>query len=321
MGDCLRDIASDPADERPRLVVEGQDIPADASLRVARAEQHFTDLEARVALWNVANPLICPVQLSDDRKLIRFLRPGLAQFPPLMEWTAILGDAIHNLRAALDVLCWHFAHLDGGQPANPRSIAFPVVSEEAKWASAASKLSTIPTELLDRIKDAQPFMQSDRNPDKGLHVLEALTELDNWHKHRFTLSSTTALGGLDLDGFAIKIPPVEEHYGGASVQFSKDILALADGDPVATMSWGFRIGEDSQVPTSARIATVPSVPQGDFALNVYDLHSFLHDNVRNMLSVILRGHKERTQISSMPAPDDWAPPADTSTTLELEYDK
>ena len=86
------------------------------------------------------------------------------------------------------------------------------------------------------------------------------------------------------------------------------------------MSWGFRIGEDSQVPTSARIATVPSVPQGDFALNVY-LHSFLHDNVRNVISVILRGQKERAQISSMPAPDDWAPPADTSTTLESEYDK
>lgn len=308
-------------DKRPRVVVEGQDIPPDPSLRVARAEQHFTDLEARVALWNVANPLICPVELAEDRKLIRFLRPGLAQFPPLMEWTAILGDAVHNLRAALDVLCWHLAHLDGGNPDDPRTIAFPVVSDELKWARTASKLSTIPEELLARIRDAQPFSRPNPNPNKGLHVLEALTELDNWHKHRFTLSSTTALGGLDLTGFSLKVPPAEEHYGGTSVVFSKDILALAEGEPVATMSWGFRISEDSQVPDTARVATVPAVPQGDFALNVYELHSFLHDNIRNMISVILRGQRERTQISSMPAPDDWVPPADPSTIMELEYDK
>ena len=141
-----------------RVVIEGRDIPADASLRVARAAQHFLDLEGRVALWNVSYPFICSVRLAEDRRSVLLLRPSvIAAAPPLDEWSAIFGDAVHNLRAALDVLCWHLAHLDGGVPANARSIAFPVVSDASKWPDAQRRLSSMPPELLGLIEQAQPF--------------------------------------------------------------------------------------------------------------------------------------------------------------------
>ncbi len=230
-----------------RVVIEGRDIPADASLRVARAAQHFLDLEGRVALWNVSYPFICSVRLAEDRRSVLLLRPSvIAAAPPLDEWSAIFGDAVHNLRAALDVLCWHLAHLDGGVPANARSIAFPVVSDASKWPDAQRRLSSMPPELLGRIEQAQPFADPTRAPSKGLHVLEALTELDNWHKHRFTLGAAAAMGGIDLEEFHIPIPPEDQQGGPAYVLFSKDVLDLAPGDPVATLALGFRL-DDARV--------------------------------------------------------------------------
>jgi len=303
-----------------RVVIEGRDIPVDASLRVARAAQHFTDLEGRVALWNVSYPLICPVRLAEDRRHVLLLRPAkIAASPPLDEWSSIFGDAVHNLRAALDVLCWHLAHLDGGAPANERAIAFPVVSDPGKWPDAQRRLSSIPAELLARIEQAQPFVDPARDPSTGLHLLEALTELDNWHKHRFTLGAAAAMGGIDLEEFHIPIPPAEQHDGPVYVLFSRNVLDLPVGDPVATLSLGFRL-EGASVPETARVATMPVIPHGDHALNILELRSFLHDNVRNLIRMILRGHRERAQFSSGPAPDDWMPPAEVNSVLDLEID-
>lgn len=123
-------------------------------------------------------PLLCPVRLADDDRHLLLLRPAhLNALPPLDEWSAPFGDGVRNLRAALDVLCWHLAHLDGGTSANEKAIAFPVVSDAGKWPEARKRLASVPEELLERIEGAQPFAHPSRDPTEGLHMLEALTEL------------------------------------------------------------------------------------------------------------------------------------------------
>lgn len=77
--------------------------------------------------------------------------------PPLSEWALILGDAIHNLRSALDVLVW--AHVDEGtlSERQARDIAFPIWSEASKWDdNSARLLATVPAEIAQRIHGCQP---------------------------------------------------------------------------------------------------------------------------------------------------------------------
>lgn len=60
-----------------------------------------------------------------------------APAPLPLAFSALLGDVIHNLRAALDYSTW--AAVDGGiRETNPRGVAFPLYDQEAdftKWAN------------------------------------------------------------------------------------------------------------------------------------------------------------------------------------------
>jgi hypothetical protein len=109
--------------------------------------------------------------------------------PPLDEWALILGDAIHNLRSALDVLVW--AHVDTAalNDKQARQIAFPVWSEREAWDGGAARvLRTVPNDVVGRIEECQPFRRppSERAGD-GLHLLNGL---DNTDKHRLALTAS-----------------------------------------------------------------------------------------------------------------------------------
>jgi hypothetical protein len=76
--------------------------------KVGPGRQHGMELVSRIAGWTaVANPHTL-ASIADDR-LSWDIRLSEFDPPPLSEWALILGDGIHNLRSALDVLVWAYA--------------------------------------------------------------------------------------------------------------------------------------------------------------------------------------------------------------------
>ena len=69
-------------------------------LKVTRAYEHLSMLRREIDLWNERTPyrLIPEVQANGAK---RFLRVHLAEPIPVM-WSVILGEAVHDLRSALD---------------------------------------------------------------------------------------------------------------------------------------------------------------------------------------------------------------------------
>jgi hypothetical protein len=99
------------------------------------------------------------------------------------DWPLIFGDAIHDLRGALDHLMWQLAiaHL-GRRPtsAEVRNIQFPVI-KRLKDFPGHPFLRHIRQADIERLKPFQPYKRLNRGQ---LHPLPKLVALSNTDKHR-----------------------------------------------------------------------------------------------------------------------------------------
>jgi hypothetical protein len=102
---------------------------------------------------------------------------------PTLEWGIIVGDAVNNLRSALDQLVYAVA-------ADPTdACAFPIYRTERDWTiKSPGLLWSVPEQIQAFIKSAQPYHLGDRAETHPFAMLQAL---DNLNKHRTI--PTTAL--------------------------------------------------------------------------------------------------------------------------------
>lgn len=158
-----------------------------AGAKIARAQQHRHDLVGRIAAWAGTSSPHFDASIADDR-LSYEVRVRMRHSPPLEEWSLILGDALHNLRSALDVLVWSLAETETLSDGKQRRVMWPVVVNPEKWADAASSsLASVPAEVVDRIGQCQPFNRPETERDHdGLLLLHKLDIID---KHRLSLSA------------------------------------------------------------------------------------------------------------------------------------
>src|SRR5450756_29474 len=71
-----------------------------ARLKVDRARYHTSDLYRKAATFMAANPYVVHIDRESDARGDVLKLEGVAAFPdPLL---LVLGDALHNLRSALD---------------------------------------------------------------------------------------------------------------------------------------------------------------------------------------------------------------------------
>jgi hypothetical protein len=158
-----------------------------AGAKIARAQQHRHDLVGRIAVWSGTSRPRPDASIAADR-LSYEVRVRLQHAPPLEEWSLILGDALHNLRSALDVLVWALAEPASLSDAQQRRVMWPVVVDPEKWADAASRsLTSVPADVIERIRQCQPLNRPE--PERERDGLLLLHGLDIKDKHRLSLSA------------------------------------------------------------------------------------------------------------------------------------
>lgn len=164
-----------------------------ARAKLVRAGALLGHLDSSISSWRSRANLRGEGTISEDR--LRFdLVLRLDEAPPLDEWALIAGDVVHNLRSSLDVLVWAHARAGELSESQQRSICFPVVFEEAKWAQAVTRnLATIDPGLIERVRACQPFAVS--HSEGAIDGLATLSELDNQDKHRLALQTVAAPHG------------------------------------------------------------------------------------------------------------------------------
>ncbi|MGW1464062.1 hypothetical protein ACWCPT_06875 [Streptomyces sp. NPDC002308] len=261
----------------------GKDISSWPMLKVAHANQRKAELESRVSLWHAGSPFETEANLSADR-LKWEMRLRVNSLPPTQEWSLILGDLLYSLRSSLDACVWEFAHIDGNIPAKPTQLQFPVVRDRKDWEKArATRLQTVPKEVIERIEMAQPFNRPEEEIDRD--PLMILTELNNLDKHRASIELSIEPDSINQN-FSAKWGTEEEADRNAPPSITYHFPKPTDGallvdasflDPVEEVRGGFAIGMNMKVQTGIG-------PQ-----NLILLSSGLINSVNDLLNFIAHG--------------------------------
>lgn len=169
------------------------DRTAGVYVKVNRAKEHVRDLETLVQRFLQTNPYTIVVQDEPDTG-DRVFRVKVLRKPPL-ELAAIVGDAIHNLRAALDLLICELVRGEG--EAVMDTTGFPVAkSAEAFKSGHLRKVKGAPKEAIDLIKRAKPYKG-------GNEPLWRLHRLDIADKHRILIAVGSVHENVIVDAGAM----------------------------------------------------------------------------------------------------------------------
>ena len=185
-----------------------------ARLKIVRGRHHVAFLQSAIDDYMAQKPFAVVVEkptwdaLGSHVWTSRIRQP----IPPL--WAAVIGDAVHNFRAALDLMASDLVRLNGG---STNGVYFP-------FAHSAKELAAqIKSKHIDRAGQHIVRVVESLRPYKGgNYLLRALHDLDVQDKHQALLPAV---------GF-VKTPP---------------LILLLNGHPNPIPSWESAVVTDGQV--------------------------------------------------------------------------
>ena len=150
--------------------------------KIERAKSHIGDLNGQISAYLSGGPFELRVRQSDNPPERLVYTETREPIPPTL--SLILGDAVHNLRAALDHLCFAMV---GSKAPNPKQVGFPFVEGPDSLASAIAtrQMNVASKYVVDEIHALKPYPSG----NKYLHAVKSVDERD---KHHFIV--TTGLG-------------------------------------------------------------------------------------------------------------------------------
>jgi hypothetical protein len=200
-------------------------------LKVERAKSHANDLYREIQAFLARDPYHFVLERHPNRS--QETKPCFVfrarEKIPIM-WLAMIGDAVHNLRAALDLMICDIVALHGGSRDDAR---FPFGSNVEKFESVLKGKIQKPTpqigsDILDMIRALKPYTGG--NADlRGLH------DLDIIDKHRLPILATVVTALPDI------------HTGGFRME-SNWVLGLHDGDVALWLPEEATLNIESDVP-------------------------------------------------------------------------
>lgn len=209
--------------------------------KVARARQHAHELIAAVDAWNARNLYRCPIELDQDRVSLRVIQVAMPN-NPVADWALSFGDALHNVRVALDGLAWELAHLNGATPSDPSKVFFPIFESPERFKKAADRdYAHLHPRFVDRIRDLQPFMLDD--PDQSW--LSIIRRFDNDDKHRARVFTAPALSEASFHFGGMKMSEKVVNEGEPQIETRTPLTSIPVGEALAVINFGVEIAEFS----------------------------------------------------------------------------
>lgn len=278
----------------------GREVSVWPYVKVQRASQHLTELQARVAIWLATQPFTTVGKIADDRQSWS-LRLQVYSPPPTQEWAVYLGDSVHNLRSALDAAVWEMCTRDGATPARPLDIQFPFVQNPDKWDDAVRRrLAGAPSAAIERIKIVQPMMRT--HAERSRDPLLLLQHLSNLDKHKSSIKASLVPDSLNADfqidfgshEAATRNDPPDLRVYFPEIRDGELLVEYVTRTEIKGTSGGFGVGIGFAVDT----------PAGNQKL--FETMSVLVNYVGQVLTVLHGGAEKIPRPPDAGAPDeDW----------------
>jgi hypothetical protein len=179
-----------------------------ARLKIARAREHIEASDRKAQQFRRSNPYSIVRELDTQTGEQIWRATGQAAVPPV--FSIIIGDALHNLRAALDHLAWQLVLTNGQQPTT--RTAFPIYDDSLRFdREGTTKLRGMSPAAVAAIKALQPCYGTNASPNRMLSALEHLDKVDK-HRH-LNLILVEAIGGIFTPGLPSTVHPTFIHLG------------------------------------------------------------------------------------------------------------
>ncbi len=159
---------------------------ASAYGKLTRADAHLQELWGEVKTFSSSNPysVRSETNLESIEKQIRCAYFIDKFTEPPGHWPLLIGDAIQNMRAALDHATWGLIVSERSRTSanrNRKSIYFPIYTSGDRFKDDLVASSLRP-EVRAVLEELQPYSREKNDPKRDAFV--ALRELSNLDKHR-----------------------------------------------------------------------------------------------------------------------------------------
>lgn len=152
-----------------------------SKLKIERAKKHISDLRRDVLTFFDVNPYKIGTKLKPEISHYLLYIESIEPIPD--NFSLLVGDAVHNLRTALDHLACQLVEAGGGTP--NRDTYFPIYGNPngaQRYASAIGKgeINKMPIGAEKAINAVQPYITGD-------DTLLAIHQLDIADKHKLII--------------------------------------------------------------------------------------------------------------------------------------
>jgi hypothetical protein len=256
--------------------VSPSDRVATVGHKVERAEKHVLDLQDALQAFLDSRPYEVVREYNPDTgefsyRVARVMptRPGIM---------LIAGDAIHNLRSALDHLIWQLVKANGQEPG--RANEYPIFECPERYeAEKGRKIQGVGDIAANAIDATQPYKG-------GNDEFWILKELDNIDKHRELIGTGWAFKNVNLPPPAIRAfsggyeftsaPGVLQPTTPPHCLKAGDVLHSTNIDLEYDVDFGLTVAFDE-----------PSVLQGEAVLETVKKLAHLVRNIVNCFAALL----------------------------------
>lgn len=152
--------------------------------KIERAQKHIQDFN--VARGDFIGNAYRVLREEDPKTRDLVYRVSAESHAPerLRGLALVIGDAVHNLRSALDLLAWQLVEANGGTPT--RWTSFPIADSPNEFESGGpNKIKGASEEAVELLRRVRPYKG-------GYDALWRLHRLDATDKHRILLTVGTS---------------------------------------------------------------------------------------------------------------------------------
>lgn len=245
--------------------------------KVERAKEHLGVLEVSVNTFVTDRNAYSVIKEVDAKAGVFTFRLKLHKEPPLVEWSLVLGDCIHNMRSALDHLFWALVLLKHPHGVKGASSAnFPILRDPNTFKSRKSNLENwVGKGVAAMLENMQPYQGA--GPDKNGLLFIHECDITDKHKLLVPLAGIAERGELVLKrGNDHPSPHVHTELLNVPMEDGAVIarITVAPAESVMDVDFNPTIGiilnpdgvrEDVMFPSLADLLEILASVYGDFA--------------------------------------------------------
>jgi hypothetical protein len=171
-----------------------------AQLKIDRANHHIGDVDARRDVFLATNPCKLRAQHNPQTAYTDYMVEDVAEVDQAI--SLVIGDAVHNLRSALDHLAVALVKDAGATPTT--KTYFPISDSLSKYAAnSPGQVDGIRGTDKNIIDSLQPYLGGDDR-------FWRLHRMDITDKHNLILTQTQCIGGIN---YAVSEAETAEMFG------------------------------------------------------------------------------------------------------------